>query len=141
MPAFNPLAAGLAMRATFLARGFAGDVPHLTWLIVAALGHRGFGFVDILQPCVTYNKVNTHQWCKQRVYDLAGDRHDPSDAAEAFRRAREWPDSSAERIPVGLFFQRERPTYEEQVPSWRRGAAIDLEPDPALLRGAVEELR
>ncbi|MBM3316124.1 2-oxoacid ferredoxin oxidoreductase [candidate division WOR-3 bacterium] len=141
MPAFNPVAAGLAMHGTFVARAFAGDIGHLTAMMVAALQHRGFGFIDVLQPCVTFNKVNAHQWYKQRVYDLAGDGHDPTDLTAAFGRAREWPDSGSERIPVGLFYTHQRPTYEEQVPSWQRVPAIDVQPDPARLRRALEELR
>jgi 2-oxoglutarate ferredoxin oxidoreductase subunit beta len=104
MPAFNPLAAGLAMGGSFIARGFAGDLKHLTRLIGDALSHKGFGFIDILQPCVTYNHVNTFAWYRERVYDLALEAHDPSDADAARKRALEWPDNEdSPQIPIGIF--------------------------------------
>ena len=110
-PAFNPLAAGLAAGGTFLARGFAGDTKQLARLIGDALKHNGFAFVDILQPCVTYNKVNTFQWYKERVYDLALDNHDQSDISEARARALEWPGRKEDRIPTGIFYRSRRAVY------------------------------
>jgi 2-oxoglutarate ferredoxin oxidoreductase subunit beta len=69
-----------------VARGFSGDVAHLTQLIKSALTHRGFALVDVLSPCVTFNCVNTYDWFRARVYKLEESGHDPSDYFQAYRR-------------------------------------------------------
>jgi 2-oxoglutarate/2-oxoacid ferredoxin oxidoreductase subunit beta len=110
----NPTALALAGGASFVARGFAGDPKHLAPLIAKAVQHKGYALVDVLQPCVTYNKINTYDWYKERVYKLDDEAgYDPSDYETAWDKAREWD----ERIPIGVLYQEEgRPTYEEQVP-------------------------
>jgi 2-oxoglutarate/2-oxoacid ferredoxin oxidoreductase subunit beta len=144
MPAFNPLAAGLAMSATFLARGFAGDPRQLSKLMVEALRHKGFGFLDILQPCVTYNKVNTFQWYKERVRDVAPEQRNPADAAVARRLAPEWPSAVApadvKSIPVGLLYKSSRPVYEDGFPTLKGGPLVDSRFDGERLRRAIGEL-
>ena len=85
-------------------------MEHLKGLIKEAMGHKGFSLVDILQPCVTFNKVNTYEWYRQRVYHLEPD-YNPEDRAEAFRRSLEWGD----RIPLGILFRNNRPAYEERI--------------------------
>jgi len=66
----NPIAHALVSNGTFVARAFSGDMRHLTDLIVEAIRHRGFSFLDIFQPCVTFNYPNTYDWLRQRVYKL-----------------------------------------------------------------------
>ena len=106
----NPMALAIALDCSFVARGFAGDTEHLKGLIKEAMGHKGFSLVDILQPCVTFNKVNTYEWYQQRVYHLEPD-YNPEDKVEAFRRSLEWGD----RIPLGILFRNNRPAYEERI--------------------------
>ncbi|MBN1137297.1 MAG: 2-oxoacid:ferredoxin oxidoreductase subunit beta [Anaerolineae bacterium] len=113
----TPTALALAAGATFVARGFAGDVKGLADLIAAAVQHKGYALVDILQPCVTFNRKNTYDWYRERVYNLAETDHDTSDRAAAFQKALEWGD----RIPLGILYQVRRPTYEEQVLGLRQG--------------------
>ncbi len=113
-----PTALALTAGATFVARGFAGEVKGLAALIAKALEHKGYALVEILQPCVTFNRKNTYDWYRERVYNLAEEGHDPTDRVAAFSRALEWGD----RIPTGVFYQVERPTYEEQVASLQQGA-------------------
>jgi 2-oxoglutarate/2-oxoacid ferredoxin oxidoreductase subunit beta len=72
----NPIGLALAEGATFVARGFAGDIPHLTELYKAAIEHDGFALVDVFQPCVTWNKLNTFSWFRERVYKLEDEGHD-----------------------------------------------------------------
>jgi 2-oxoglutarate ferredoxin oxidoreductase subunit beta len=108
---FNPLAVAVALDCSFAARAFAGDQEHLKGVVKAAIGHRGFSLVDILQPCVSFNKVNTFEWYRRRVYRI-GDDHDPTDRAAAFAKALEWGD----RIPLGIIYRHERPTFEERLP-------------------------
>ena len=107
---FNPMAAAVALDCSFVARGYAGDPEHLKGLIISAVSHKGFSLVDILQPCVSFNKVNTYEWYRQRVYRLGPD-HDPEDRAGAFVKALEW----GERIPIGIIYRNNRRTFEERV--------------------------
>jgi len=108
---FNPLALAVALDCSFAARSFAGDIEHLKGMMKEAINHKGFALVDILQPCVSFNKVNTYEWYRQRVYRLGGE-HDPSDRKAAFAMALEWGD----KIPLGIIYRNNRPTFEERLP-------------------------
>jgi 2-oxoglutarate ferredoxin oxidoreductase subunit beta len=140
VPAFNPLAAGLAMGGSFVGRGFAGDAKHLSRLIGDALEHKGFGFIDILQPCVTYNHVNTADWYRKRVYDLELESHDPSDADAARARALEWPaEGEGVEIPIGVFYRSRRTAYET---CGRPGQPVtNLRFDIGVVKKALEDFR
>lgn len=113
-PMMRPLALALSSGGTFIARGFAGDIPHLKEMIMRGIQHKGFALIDTLQPCVTFNKINTYQWFKERAYKLEeGEKpHDPSNVFEAFAKMSEWE----ERIPLGIYYQVERPCYEDELP-------------------------
>ncbi|MCW6167120.1 MAG: thiamine pyrophosphate-dependent enzyme [Thermoplasmatales archaeon] len=105
----DPIALALASGATYVARGFSGDVKHLADLVANGIQHRGFSFVDVFSPCVTYNKLNTFDFFRQRVYKLETSGHDPANIGLAFQRAIEWGD----KIPIGLFYKVDHPTYED----------------------------
>lgn len=105
----NPVALALASGATYVARGFSGDVKHLADLVQGGIQHRGFALVDVFSPCVTYNKLNTFDFFRQRIYKLESSGHDPSQLPLAFERSIEWGD----KIPIGLFYRSEQPTYED----------------------------
>ena len=111
-PMLNPLAHALVSNGTFVARGFSGDMFHLKNLIVEAVKHRGFAFIDVFQPCVTFNYLNTYDWFRQRVYKLEEEDHDVTDRKKALEKALEWGD----RIPIGIFYKKERPTYHDNLP-------------------------
>ena len=111
-PMLNPLAHALVSNGTFVARGFSGDMFHLKNLIVEAVKHRGFAFIDVFQPCVTFNYLNTYDWFRQRVYKLEEEGHDVTDRKKALEKAFEWGD----RIPIGIFYNKERPTYHDNLP-------------------------
>ncbi|MFH1284945.1 MAG: 2-oxoacid:ferredoxin oxidoreductase subunit beta [Candidatus Peregrinibacteria bacterium] len=114
----NPLRLAMSSACTFVARGFAGDIPHLTSLIMAAVKHRGFALIDVFQPCVTFNKINTHQFFRDRVYKLEDEAgYDPTDLVAAFEKAGELGD----KIPLGIFYRVEKPLYEDQDPALRGG--------------------
>jgi 2-oxoglutarate ferredoxin oxidoreductase subunit beta len=134
--AASPTALALAAGGTFIARGFAGDAKGLARLIAKAIEHKGYALVDILQPCVTFNRKNTYDWYRERVYDLGETDHDPSSRTAAFQKALEWGD----RIPLGILYQTRLPTYEEQVAGLRAGpiAARKLE---QLSPDEIESLR
>ncbi|MFO7638377.1 MAG: 2-oxoacid:ferredoxin oxidoreductase subunit beta [bacterium] len=104
-PAFNPLALAVALDAGFVGRGFCGNPGHLAGLIVEAVRHPGFALVEILQNCVSFNKVNTAKWYRDRARVLAEGDHDPEDRAAAFKLAREWGDT----IPLGVIYRSKRP--------------------------------
>lgn len=108
----NPLELMLAAGATFVARGFSVKGDHLAGLIVEAVKHKGFSFIDVLQPCFTF--FNTYKFYNDKVYEL--EDHDASDLEAARARAMEWNyDMEAERIPIGLFYRTERPCFDDQV--------------------------
>ena len=111
-PPLNPIAHALVSNGTFVARGFAGNVPHLQNLIVQAIKHRGFSYIDVLQPCVTFNYLNTYQWFRERVYKLEEQGHDQTDRMKALEKSFE----SGDRIPIGIFYKEERPTYRDNLP-------------------------
>lgn len=119
---FNPLSIAIALNCSFVARGFAGDIEHLKELIKEAVNHKGFSLIDILQPCVSFNKVNTFEWYKQRVYKLTQD-YDPTDRIKAFEKSLEWGD----RIPIGLIYRTERPLFEEQFPIIKEKPLVEQE--------------
>jgi 2-oxoglutarate ferredoxin oxidoreductase subunit beta len=108
---FNPMALAVAMDCSFAARTFSGDLQHLKETIKAAILHKGFSLVDILQPCVSYNKVNTYEWYAQRVYHIGPD-YNPENRIGAFQQALEWGD----QIPMGIIYRHHRRTFEEGVP-------------------------
>ena len=107
----NPMALAVALDCSFVARGFAGDAGHLKELMKAAILHKGFSLIDILQPCVTFNKMNTYEWYKQRGYYIEPE-YNPENRIEAFKKALEWGD----RIPLGIVYRNKRPTLEERIP-------------------------
>ena len=109
----NPLALALTEGATFVARGFSGDIPHLTGLVKAAIEHRGFALLDVFQPCVTFNKKNPYGWFRERVVKLEETGHDPSDKMAALAAA--MGADGEERLPIGVFYREERPTYEDEL--------------------------
>lgn len=117
----NPMSFALAGGATFVARGFAGDAKLETQLLVDAIKHKGFAIVDSMQPCVTFNQKNTFSWFYERVYKLSEAGHDPSNKTAAFEAAEQWPlrrpikEGEKEKIALGVFFQEERPTWDEQI--------------------------
>ena len=121
----DPISLALSAGATFVARGFSGDAKYLGELYERAIKHRGFALVDTLSPCVTYNKLNTYDWFRQRVYKLDEAGHDSSDLGQAFARAVEWPMVPSGRIPLGVFYERTGvPTYEDLEPAMEKGPPV-----------------
>ncbi len=118
----DPVALALSTGATFVSRTFSGDVKHMASMVAKGMEHKGFALVDAMSPCVTYNKVNTYDFFRKRVYDLNKEGHDPGDLKAAFMKALEWPVMQRERIPLGLFYQNDKvPRYEDLEPAYRKG--------------------
>jgi 2-oxoglutarate ferredoxin oxidoreductase subunit beta len=121
---FNPIAVAVAMQASFVARGFSGMGDHLTTLIEKAIAHEGFALIDVLQPCVSFNKVNTFAWYKKRCYTLS-EEYDPTDWQAAMAKAMEWGD----RIPLGILYRHQRPTFESRLSVLQQNILVDRETD------------
>lgn len=118
----DPIALAIDVGATYVARGFSGNVKQLTELIVGGMKHKGFSLIDVMQPCVTFNHLNTFHWFYQRIYELDKEGHNVNDKVKAWSKSMEWPtqlkvdDNRIDRIPTGLFYQEERSTYEAELP-------------------------
>jgi len=135
--AVPPLGLAIAAGATFVARGYSGELRHLAWLIGEALHHKGYALVDVLQPCVTFNRTSAYDFYKPRVYKLGETDHDVTDKTAAWEKAYEW----GERIPIGVFYSVEGvPTYEEQVPALQAGPLVE-QPLEKLRPEQIEELQ
>src|SRR5579872_4376094 len=136
----NPITLALAAGATFIARGFSGEQKHLTELIKHGIEHKGFSFIDVFSPCVTYNLDNTYQWFRPRVKKLEDDAtYDAADWNEAMRRSILWGDE----IPIGKFFERtDIPALHAAEPVLSDGPLVhrDLRLPAEVTRGFVEEL-
>jgi 2-oxoglutarate/2-oxoacid ferredoxin oxidoreductase subunit beta len=130
----NTIGLAVAEGATWVGRGFAGDIPHLTGLIKEAITHKGFAVLDIFQPCVTFNKLNTYSWFRERVYKLEDEGWDTSSRAKAlelslttFHELSCTPDEC--RVPIGVVYREEgRPTYADGLPQltgplWKQALA------------------
>ncbi len=115
-PSINPLALALSVGCSFVARGFAGNLPHLTSLIQEGIKHKGFAFIDILQPCVTYGKKCGFEYYNKLTYDLAEAGHDSSDRDSAMKKAFESP----KKFPIGIFYREDREVYEDSQPQFSK---------------------
>jgi len=116
----NPIALAIVSSASFVARGFAGDIDYLSHLIKKGITHRGFALIDILQPCVSFNHKNTFQWYRERVYNLEDEKYDPSDKKAALEKALIW----GEEIPIGIIYEEDLPVYEDQLPALSDGPLV-----------------
>ncbi|NLK87723.1 MAG: 2-oxoacid ferredoxin oxidoreductase [Clostridiaceae bacterium] len=131
----NPVLLAICMGAGFVARAFSGDKEHLTSIMMQAIEYKGYALVDILQPCVTFNKINTYQWYSKRVYKL-DDSYNVSDRLKAMEKAMEWGD----HIPVGVLYKEEKKDFNEKM-EFLRGdqTLIDSETDLDRIRGYLRD--
>jgi 2-oxoglutarate ferredoxin oxidoreductase subunit beta len=124
----NALGLALANEATFVARGFAGDVKHLTELVKRAIEHKGFALLDVFQPCVTFNKIDTSAFFRDHVYKLEDEGWDATDRAAAmelslttFHELTCTPEEC--RLPIGVYYEETgTPTYQDGLPQLDRPA-------------------
>ncbi|HEY9734289.1 MAG TPA: 2-oxoacid:ferredoxin oxidoreductase subunit beta [Drouetiella sp.] len=134
----NPLALAITSGATFVARGFSGEAKQLAELIQAGIAHRGFSLIDVFSPCVTYNKVNTYPFFKERVYKLEDENWDTGDFHKALAKSFEWGD----KIPLGVLYKSEQPIYEDSEPAFKAGpvAKQPLGLDKKIFDELIEEM-
>jgi len=90
-------------------------------LFAGAVAHKGFSLVDVFSPCVTYNKINTYDYFRKRNYKLEVEPgYDVTNVELALEKSFEWGD----RIPIGVFYKNEQPTYEDQEVALRNGPLV-----------------
>ena len=130
---FNPLAVALSLGAGFVARGFSGNMGHLSRLIQEGISHKGFSLIDILQPCVSFNRVNTYDWYKKRVYDLFEENYVPDNFEKAMNLARQWD----EKIPIGIIYKEEKPTFTDRIEVLNQGPLISQKYDSGRLQALM----
>ncbi len=132
----NPLAMAIAANGSFVARGFAGDIEHLSKIIRQAIEHKGFALVDILQPCVSFNHVNSYEFYQKRVYRIEDEKdYNPADRVAAFRKSLEWGD----RIPIGVLYKNERPLAQEHLPAFQGEPLVKRLLDPRQIEKLLDE--
>ena len=129
---FNGLVVALSLGAGFVARGFSGNMEHLSILIQEGIKHKGISLIDILQPCVSFNRVNTYDWYKKRVYDLFEEDYVPDNFENAMNLARQWGD----RIPIGIIYKEEKASFTDRIDVFSQGPLISQKYD----QGRVQNL-
>ncbi len=132
---FNPLAVAISLKASFVARGFSGNVEHLSMLIQIGIKHKGFSLIDILQPCVSFNRVNTYEWYNERVFDLEKEGHDPYDFEDAMAKAQLWGD----RIPIGTFFIEDKPSFTDRIKILKNGPLVERQYSSGELQNLISQ--
>lgn len=115
----NPILLAISLGAGFVARAFSGDKEHLTLIMKEAINYKGYALVDILQPCVSFNKINTFQWYNKRVYKL-DESYDCTDKLGAIQKSMEWGD----RIPIGIIYKEEKLTFHDKIDFIREGEPL-----------------
>jgi 2-oxoglutarate ferredoxin oxidoreductase subunit beta len=119
----------------FVARGFSGEGDQLSDLIQAGIGHRGFALIDILQPCVSFNRVNTHKWYKDRVAPME-ESHDETDLIAALALAL---GEEEDLIPTGIYYRRQAPSYTDRIDKLKDKPLADHRYRPELLKALLND--
>lgn len=136
LESLHPLEMAIALGAGFVARGYSLDTEHLSWLIGEGIHHKGFSLIDVLQPCVSFNKKNTFEWYSKRVYKVNGDGlYNPEDKMAAYEKAHEW----GERIPIGIIYRTEKETYEEKKGLLQRVPLVEEQIEDVDIRDILSE--
>jgi 2-oxoglutarate ferredoxin oxidoreductase subunit beta len=108
----NPIALGIIEDCSFVARSTAVYPDHLVRMMVEAIRSEGFALLDILQPCVSFNPVNTFKWYRDRCKELT-DNYDPTDREQALLASLKWGDE----IPIGIIYRGTRKSFEDLTPA------------------------
>src|ERR671925_256314 len=136
----NPIPLAIAAGATYVARGFSGQQKHLVSLIKGAIEHRGFAFVDVFSPCVTFNLENSHDFFKHKTFKLEDVKHDPTDFAAAMKYGYQWDD----KIAIGLFWKRQDlPALDQLETGLAEGGPLARRPlgiSPEVAKSLIREL-
>lgn len=129
----NPMLVAIACGAGFVARGFTGRKEQLISLMKQAIEYKGYALVDILQPCISFNKTNTFGWYNERVYELE-ESYNPQDKIAAMTRAMEFD----EKIPLGVLYREEKCTYHQKNTVLKTGTPLlDQSTDPVVMNSLI----
>ena len=120
----NPLTLALTQGATFVAQTFAGNVNHVIEIVKQGIEHKGFSLVNVLQPCVTFNKVNTYQYYLQHSYKLSLE-YKKDNLEEAMKIGMEM--TTVEKFPLGILYQVQRPTFIDQLSQLQQTTLLEKE--------------
>jgi 2-oxoglutarate/2-oxoacid ferredoxin oxidoreductase subunit beta len=132
---FNPLLIAIAAGAGFVARAFSGNPEHLVSIMKQAILYKGYSLVDILQPCISFNKVNTFSYYKNRVYKL-DDAYNSYDKITAMEKAMEFGD----HIPLGVIYQEEKRSFHEKNKVLASGVPlVDQQQEGSLIEKYMQE--
>ena len=132
------MVAAIGLGCGFVARAFSGDKKHLKSIMKEAINYNGYALVDILQPCVTFNKINTFAWYKKRVYNLdENESFNPTDKIQAFTKALEWGD----KIPLGVIYREDRDSYTDKVPFLKDAPLVDLPVETEVIKDFLNEFK
>jgi 2-oxoglutarate ferredoxin oxidoreductase subunit beta len=133
---FNPLELAISLGCGFVARGFVNKIDHLADLIVAGVNYKGFALIDVLQPCVTFNRQNTYKWYSERVYHIEEDKtYNLTDKMAAFKKSQEWE----EKIPIGILYKEKKLSYEEKTGINKRQPLVDEQIEDIDIKETLEE--
>lgn len=131
----NPLLMAIAAGAGFVARAYSGEQEHLVSIMKEAINYPGYALVDIFQPCVTFNKVNTYAYYNERVYKL-DESYDPSNKMMAIEKAME-SDSS---LPIGIVYKEEKANFHEKHEVLSKGKPLlDIKTDQDVINDLIKE--
>ncbi len=130
---FNPIVIAVAMHAGFVARAFVGMEEHLVDIIVQAIDHPGFSLIDVLQPCVSFNRVNTFKWYRDRC-KLLPSSYNPYDWESAIKTSTIWGDE----IPLGIIYKNERVPFEKHFNVLNKGPLVRQGLDPSKFKKVIE---
>jgi len=131
----NPVQFAVGMKASFVARSSVGDREHLKEMIKEAKKHRGYALIDVFQPCVSFNKINTYQWYNKRVYKL--EDHDPTDHAAAMKVAQEFGDE----IPIGIIYREDKTTFRDRMPYLEDKGLVERDVKVEELKYLIDEFK
>jgi 2-oxoglutarate ferredoxin oxidoreductase subunit beta len=133
----NPALLALISKCGFVSQGFSGQMTSLVDIMQKAITYRGFAVVNVFQPCVTYNHVNTFEFFQKRVYKLDEDtKYDSTDYQKAIIKSQEWGD----RIPIGILYNVEKPTYEDGLSYLNRDELLNLDTAKRDITSLLQEL-
>ena len=129
---FNPISVALALHAGFVSRVNIGNYAHAKTVLKEAFLHKGYALVDIFQPCVVFNKVNTYKWFRDNTYELEN-TYEKNNLPSAMHKALE-----NDPIPIGIFYQSEHSTFEDHIRGNDKNALFSLTHDMKKLQELFE---
>lgn len=133
--ALNPILLAIASGAGFVARAFTGNKEHLISMMRKAIEYDGYALVDILQPCVSFNKTNTFAWYSKRVYEL-DESYNFKNKTDALQKAMEFGD----RIPIGIIYSEQKSTYHQKNEVLKQNIPLlDRRTDPDMVNRLIKQ--